>query len=119
MNDERATLLAANAEFYRAFSAGDCAAMETLWATGASVSCDHPGMPTVRGREAVLDSWRRILAAGGAPGVHATDIEVELCGDEAEVRCVERLGDGANAATNGFTLESGEWRMTSHAAASL
>lgn len=119
MQDEHAALLSANDDFYRAFSAGDSAAMDALWATAASVSCDHPGMPTLRGRDAVTASWRRILAGGGAPGIHATDVEVEIRGDDAEVRCIERIGEDAIAAQNGFTLENGAWRMTSHAAGSL
>ena len=37
-------VLAANLEFYRAFTMRDVAAMDALWARDAPVACLHPGM---------------------------------------------------------------------------
>lgn len=116
MSDEHATLRAANHAFYDAFASGDEAAMDALWAIAAPVTCDHPGMPTLVGRDAVMGVWRRILAAGGAPGIHPTDVEVEVGGDVATVTCYERMEDGVMAAVNVFAREQGAWCMTSHRA---
>jgi hypothetical protein len=55
-----AELLAANAAFYAAFNAGDEAGMGRLWAHGDGVACLHPGWPVLVGRDAVLESWRRV-----------------------------------------------------------
>ena len=114
--DLSAELLAANARFYAAFSGGDRDAMDDLWARAADVSCDHPGTPTLHGRESVMGSWARILAAGGAPGIHATDAVAEVDGARGVVRCTERIGDAAIAAVNTFVHERGAWRMTGHRA---
>jgi len=116
MSDEHASLRTTNDAFYDAFSAGDEAAMDALWANDAPVTCDHPGMPTLVGRDAVMGVWRRILAAGGAPGIHATDVECEVGGDVATVTCYERMEDAAMAAVNAFVREQGAWRMTAHRA---
>jgi ketosteroid isomerase-like protein len=117
MTDEHADLRSANDAFYAAFAAGDTAAMDALWAIDAPLSCDHPGMATLEGRDAVMDVWRRILAGGGAPGIHATDVHCEVDGDSATVSCRERIDDAAMAAVNTFAREGGVWRMTSHRAA--
>ena len=37
-------------------------AMEQVWARVAPVTCLHPGWTLLSGREAVLESWRTILA---------------------------------------------------------
>jgi len=54
-------VLAANEAFYRAFAARDFGRMDGLWATGSFVTCIHPGWGVVRGRDAVIASWRSIL----------------------------------------------------------
>src|SRR5690349_20302743 len=45
-------VLAANLEFYRAFTTRDIAAMEAIWARHASVGCIHPGWPALAERDA-------------------------------------------------------------------
>ncbi len=51
-------VLAANLDFYRAFSLRNFAAMDALWAREAQVLCLHPGWEGVHGRAAVMESWR-------------------------------------------------------------
>ena len=69
--DERA-VLAANAAFYRAFAERDVAAMDALWARSTPVACIHPGWQVLNGREAVMASWRGILA-GVPPPIHFSE----------------------------------------------
>ena len=69
MNDSDA-VLAANLEFYRAFTTRDVAAMEALWARQAPVACVHPGWPVLADRDAVLESWRGILANPAKAGAY-------------------------------------------------
>jgi hypothetical protein len=60
MNDSDA-VLAANLEFYRAFTTRDAEAMDALWARRAPVACVHPGWPPLTDRDAVVESWRQQL----------------------------------------------------------
>lgn len=111
----------ANSNFYRAFSAGDYAAMARLWAEHAPISCVHPGMPALLGREAVMESWRQILN-GSAPFVMRADhAEVLLHGELAIVTCYEGNADQPAhlTATNVFVLEADAWRMVHHHAGPL
>ena len=55
-------VLAANLEFYRAFTMRDLGAMDALWARAAPVACVHPGWPALSDRDAIMESWRNILA---------------------------------------------------------
>ena len=118
MTDQDA-VLAANLEFYRAFAARDLAAMEALWAEQAAVGCLHPGWAALKGREAVLDSWRGILSNPGAPRIACYDEEVFLYGDVALVLCEEELEGGTLAASNLFVREDGRWRLAHHHAGQI
>src|SRR5215468_8451467 len=66
---EREALLFANEAFYQAFADRDIAAMEAAWASDGPIACIHPGWPPLAGREAVIESWRRILANDESPQV--------------------------------------------------
>ena len=57
-------MLEANALFYKAFNSADLEAMGRVWGTGDFVSCMHPGMGNIVGREQVMKSWKSILRAG-------------------------------------------------------
>ena len=108
--------LAANEAFYRAFDDGDREAMRRLWAERAPAVCIHPGRMAIVGREAVLASWDAILGAPTRPAIVCL-FPKALCYDGfALVSCVERLAGGVLAATNGFVLEGGAWRMALHQA---
>ncbi len=112
-------VLEANGAFYRAFSARDIAAMEVVWAAAAPVTCIHPGWDVLRGREAVLGSWRGILGGAGAPDIRWSRAFAEVHGDVAVVVCREHVSGGVLVATNVFVHETGAWRMVHHQASPL
>jgi ketosteroid isomerase-like protein len=118
MNDADA-VLAANLEFYRAFTMRDVAAMDALWARRASVACLHPGWTALTDREAIMSSWSGILSNPGAPRIACYDERVMLYGDTALVLCEEELEGGTLAATNLFVREDGEWRIVHHHAGQI
>ncbi|HKS89356.1 MAG TPA: nuclear transport factor 2 family protein [Stellaceae bacterium] len=112
-------VLAANLEFYRAFSARDLAAMEALWARRAPVACIHPGWPALAERGAVIESWQRILGSPDAPRIACYDEQVLLYGDIALVVCEEELEGGTLIASNLFVREDGAWKIAHHQAGQL
>ena len=107
-------MLVANRLFYEAFSRRDLAAMVRVWATEHAVSCVHPGWHVLRGREAVLSSFRAILSSSDSPDLHASDEVVVLVGDTAVVTCHEHVRGAEVAATNVFVREREGWKMISH-----
>ena len=116
---ERDAVLAANLEFYRAFTNRDLAAMDALWARRAMVLCIHPGWTPLAGRDAVIASWRDILDHPEAPSVLCNDERAFLYGGVAVVLCEEELPGGRLAATNIFLKEDGHWRMVHHQASPI
>jgi ketosteroid isomerase-like protein len=111
-------VLEANTAFYAAFAAGDAAAMETLWAREAPVTCVHPGWDALRGREEVMASWRAVLG-GQPPPVTCTGASAHVLGETAFVICQERLPGARLVATNVFVREAGAWRLVHHQAGAL
>jgi ketosteroid isomerase-like protein len=113
--------LAANAEFYRVFNAGDFAAMQALWAAQHPVACLHPGQPLLFGRAAVLQAWRQILAQQPGFQLRGDEPRVQLLGETAIVYCYEAGEDAPAhlAATNVFVREGAAWRMVHHHAGPL
>ncbi len=107
--------------FYRAFRERDLTAMEHLWADEAPVACMHPGLGVVRGRVAVLRSWRGILRHPKAPVLHPSEVAVSLLGTSAYVTCLAgRLEEPPRlVTTNVFTMERGRWRLVLHHCAPL
>ena len=116
-----ASILHANDGFYRAFSEGDYAAMSRVWAAEAPLSCVHPGLPAIVGRDAVLQSWRQILDESAPFEMRCDHVQINLLGDSAIVTCYEGNGHQPAhlAATNVFVLEDSEWRMVHHHAGPL
>ncbi len=113
-------VLAANLDFYRAFSLRNFAAMDALWAREAQVLCLHPGWEGVHGRAAVMESWRLILTDDGERfPIQCHDERVFLYGNVAIVLCEEQLPGGTLAATNIFVREEGRWRMIHHQASAI
>jgi len=112
-------VLAANLEFYRAFTARDLAAMDSLWARQAPVACLHPGWIALKDREAIIQSWDGILSNPDAPRVTCFDEQVFLYGDVALVLCEEELDGGTLAASNFFIREDDEWRLAHHHAGQI
>jgi hypothetical protein len=117
--DDRDAVLAANLEFYRAFTMRDADAMDALWARHAPVACVHPGWPPLSDRTAVMESWVGILANPESPRIACYDEQVFLYGDTALVVCEEELGGGTLIASNWFVRETGAWRMAHHQAGQL
>jgi hypothetical protein len=117
--DDSDAVLAANLEFYRAFTTGDAEAMDALWARQAPVACVHPGWPALTDRNAVIESWRGILSNPDSPRVACYDERVFLYGDTALVICEEELDGGTLIASNWFVREADGWRMAHHQAGQL
>jgi ketosteroid isomerase-like protein len=112
-------VLAANLEFYRAFTARDLKAMEALWARRAPVACLHPGWTALFDRAAIMRSWEGILANPQAPKITCFDERVLLYGEVALVLCEEELEGGTLAASNLFVREDGRWRLAHHQAGQI
>lgn len=114
MSRDDIDVLDANSAFYRAFARRDVPAMEALWARAAPVACIHPGWDAVRGREAVMASWRAILG-GDAPDVSCSSASAQVLGDAAFVVCREHVPGGPPiVATNVFVREGGAWKICVH-----
>jgi ketosteroid isomerase-like protein len=109
-----AAALAANDAFYRAFNQKDMAAMERVWVSTPDITCIHPGWNLLRGRDAVMESWRNILANPEQPRLVSGGASVILAGDLALVLCRELVGGAPLAATNVFIREDGDWRLLHH-----
>ena len=111
---DTAELLFANEAFYHVFRGRDLAAMDDLWARRAPITCVHPGWQALTTREAVMESWRGILANPEAPRVDCRAARAHLLGELGVVVCYEILGPNVLVATNLFLREDGDWRMAHH-----
>lgn len=118
MNDADA-VLAANLEFYRAFTTRDIPAMEALWAQESPVACLHPGWPPLVERDEIVESWRAILSNPESPRIACYDERVFLYGDTAFVICEEEIETATLIATNYFVREDGAWRLCHHQAGQM
>jgi ketosteroid isomerase-like protein len=124
---EQQAVADANDAFYEALTRRDLPAMEQLWFPGDWVECIHPGMASIRGWDAVRESWAMLFGADGTLLVAATDVHVRLIGDVAWVTCAERIAarsDGRMAsslaqATNVFVRHDGAWRVAVHHASAV
>jgi ketosteroid isomerase-like protein len=113
-------LLAANQAFYDAFERRDAAAMAAVWSDRDAIACIHPGWDALVGREAVLDSWRRLFTNPGQPTIRCRDAKAVRNGEAAFVLCYEVIeGHGMLVATNSFVREAEGWRMVHHQASPL
>ena len=112
-------VLDANSAFYAAFAGRDLAAMDAVWASDAPVACVHPGWDALRGRDAVMESWRAILTGPGSPEIGCSHAFAQMIGNIALVVCREHVAGGDLVATNVFILEAGAWKMVHHQASPL
>jgi ketosteroid isomerase-like protein len=118
MSDNDA-ILAANAAYYHAFSTGDVAAMNRIWADD-DVSCVHPGWSPLVGRAAVIESYRNILMSPNRVRIAHRDDTAIVTGDEGRVLSVEVVeGTALLAATNVYRRVDGTWRMVHHQASPI
>jgi ketosteroid isomerase-like protein len=112
-------IIAANAAYYRAFSTGDVAAMDQIWADDG-VSCVHPGWTPLIGRGAVVESYRNILTSPNRVRIAHREDTAIVTGDEGRVVCIEIVeGTALLAATNFFRRVGGAWRMVHHQASPI
>lgn len=116
---EADAVLAANAAFYDAMRQGDLGAMEQLWTRRRDVSCTHPSGPAIRGRSAVMESWRRVLVGGGPVPVEPLQPKAIVTGRSAMVLCREAIGDSEMMASNCFVRETDGWKILSHQSARI
>ncbi|GAB2235473.1 hypothetical protein Droror1_Dr00025898 [Drosera rotundifolia] len=118
--DRKASVLAANSRFYDAFSKGDLASMQALWAKGEDVCCVHPGASGISGYDLVMTSWEYVWVNYEFPlQIELKDIKVHLRGDVGYVTCVELVrtkgnGWGRQFATNVFERVDGQWYICIH-----
>lgn len=115
---DEASLIAANAAYYRAFAARDLPAMEKLWADEA-ISCVHPGWPALVGRIAVIGSYRDIFRNSAQEAVAPREECTLIDGADGRVFCVEAVGGGLLLATNWFRFIDARWRLIHHQASPL
>ncbi|WP_119458594.1 nuclear transport factor 2 family protein [Rhodospirillaceae bacterium SYSU D60014] len=109
-------VLFANEAFYRAFASRDLEAMQALWASHRPVACVHPGWGVLTDRDAIIESWRGILASANAPEISCREARAFLIGDVAFVICFEAIDGGFLIATNIFAREDGRWKIVHHQA---
>jgi uncharacterized protein (TIGR02246 family) len=122
MTPEQLAVADANENFYRAVSAGDLAAMDDLWFPAEWTECVHAGWTSLRGWDAVRDSWRMLFEGETRVAVSITDVRVRILGDVAWVSCLERnatadaeqIHTSLAQATNLFVKHDGRWRMVVH-----
>ncbi len=122
MDDTTAALLAANASFYTALSLADLNLMQRLWLDTPEAVCVHPGWPALHGWDAIAASWRQIFENQGPLRIWASDVEVRLYGQTAEINCVENIdmsqvrGTGIlqTRAANIFRRVDGAWKLLEH-----
>jgi len=110
------------AEFYEAFSTANYEKMSAVWSNSDDVCCVHPGMHSLQGISAVMDSWRQIFVgyAGSddknAFKISPARVKVDICGRTAICTCVEETNGGRLEALNIYRREGGSWKMVNHMA---
>jgi ketosteroid isomerase-like protein len=112
-------VLDANSAFYAAFARRDLEAMSEVWASEAPVACVHPGWDALRGRDAVMESWRAILTGPGSPEIGCSHAFAQMLGETALVVCREHVPGGELVATNVFVREAEAWKLVHHQASPL
>ena len=97
--------------------------MDRLWSTkDPNVRVVHPGMMSLQGRDAVMASWKQILASPGTGTkefeIRPSRTQVDICGLVAICSCIESTskGGGNLEALNIYKREGGTWRMILHQA---
>ena len=105
---------------YRAFEANDLAAMMAVWDDADDIVCIHPMGPPLKGRNAVIDSWREILSGGVAMRFSlekvqtytADNLSIHLLNEHIDIASGNRVAP--MAATNIYRLSAQGWHMVSH-----
>ena len=124
--NERAAVVAANAQFYAALNQmfkGELGAMKAVWSHADDVTYMGPTENFERGWAAVLKDWEGQAALKLGGRVEPADIQIILGRDVAVVSDYEN-GENTNAqgkvervrlrATNIFRKEGRRWKMVGH-----
>ncbi len=109
---ERAAVLAANSEFYRAFREGDVQAMDQVWGRSGDITVEHPSGWRLEGRADVMHSWAALMAR--PPQITCVVQGVSFAKGKATVYCEEQLNPGSVRMKNIFHREDGAWKMIHH-----
>jgi ketosteroid isomerase-like protein len=108
--------------FYDAFARLDLILMSALWLEGDKAVCIHPGGGLLRGKEAVLASWREIFSGTQPPRIEHRLIDTYES-EDLVVRLVEerirpRGGPCEQAsrviATNVYVRDRDAWYLAEH-----
>jgi len=124
--NDKAAVLAANAQFYAAINAmfkGEVGPIEAVWSHADDVTYMGPTGEFETGWSAVLKDWQGQAAQKLGGRVEPVDIHVVIGRDLAIVADYEQ-GENTNAdgkvqkvklrATNIFRKENGQWKMIGH-----
>ena len=109
------------AEFYDAFSGANFEKMNGVWSRSDDVCCVHPGMESLQGFTAVMQSWEQIFSGydgqdGDVFQISPSRVKVDICGRTAICTCVEETSGGRLEALNIYRREGGSWKMVNHMA---
>lgn len=111
----------AEAAFYTAFENGDPEAMAQIWSSSEDVVCVHPGGPQLLGHDAVMQSWRNILAQTGGLRVSVQVVHVYTDRDTAVRFVNETLFNDDDPdrpvtvlATNAYRRTESGWHIVLH-----
>jgi hypothetical protein len=111
---DRDDVLRANEAFYRAFDAGDMAALEDIWAVEPPVACIHPRWPALLDRREIMESFRRLTTMPAPPHPNCDHPRAFVYGDVAMVVCIEVTPRSRHVATNLYRRRRGGWKMIHH-----
>jgi ketosteroid isomerase-like protein len=111
----------AESAFYSAFEMADLQLMDDVLAD-QDVSCVHPASAALIGREAVLDSWKKILSNIKEPAFYTDVLSRSVVGNMAVHLVAERIArdhqpDSPTSlllATNVYVHQENGWRLLVH-----
>ncbi len=120
--DNLESLRLANLGFYEAFQTLEPETMDAIWSDAEDVTVVHPGWALIKGRDAVMESWRRIFENTSMMQFAVTGVELWVDGDIGWATCTEHItslvdGRGGEAnvqATNIYVRRDERWLMVHH-----
>ncbi|NER26890.1 MAG: nuclear transport factor 2 family protein [Symploca sp. SIO1C4] len=121
-SSDKEVVLAANVDFYRAFSNQDLSSMSLLWWQGSTSLCIHPGSQVLMGWEEIRASWESIFRNTDSMEIDIEVIKIEI--DQAlayvivrEIVLQSSRGRKLKAqsmATNLFQKMAQKWYLVHH-----
>ena len=120
-----ATAEDAESAFYSAFEMADIDLMDALFAD-QNVSCIHPNAMPIVGRDAVLNSWEKILSTISEPAFYPEVLHRTVEGDNVGNTAIHLVAERIAAdhqigtetslviATNVYIKQENGWRMMMH-----